>query len=82
MNKETARIGFVGVGRMGANMALRLNEVGYQVVAVYDADVKKSESVAREVQGEVAPTPARVAALSDIVLDRGYRRYGYAGNFF
>jgi len=29
-------IGFVGVGRMGANMARRLKDRGYNVVAVYD----------------------------------------------
>src|SRR4051812_37596352 len=32
------RIGFVGVGRMGANMARRLQEVGYTVTAVYDVN--------------------------------------------
>ena len=33
------KIGFVGVGRMGANMARRLKEVGFPVVAVYDVIV-------------------------------------------
>ncbi len=32
----TERIGFVGVGRMGANMARRLKECGYEITAVYD----------------------------------------------
>src|SRR5680860_1221094 len=68
MNKKAERIGFVGVGLMGANMALRLNEMGYQVVSVFDTDLKKAESVAQQVQGEVAPTLARVAELSNIVL--------------
>ncbi|MCA9421349.1 MAG: NAD(P)-dependent oxidoreductase [Nitrospira sp.] len=68
MSKKPERIGFVGVGLMGANMALRLDEVGYQVVSVFDTDRKKAESVARQVQGEVAPTLARVAELSDIIL--------------
>jgi len=49
-------------------MALRLNEMGYQVVSVFDTDLKKAESVAQQVQGEVAPTLARVAELSNIVL--------------
>ena len=31
-------IGVVGVGRMGANIARRLHEVGYRVVAVQDAN--------------------------------------------
>jgi 3-hydroxyisobutyrate dehydrogenase len=29
-----SRIGFVGVGRMGSNMARRLHELGYPVVAI------------------------------------------------
>jgi len=30
------KIGVVGVGRMGANMALRLKDCGYEVSAIYD----------------------------------------------
>ena len=30
------KVGFVGVGRMGANMARRLKDCGYDVSAVYD----------------------------------------------
>ena len=30
----TEKIGFVGVGRMGANMARRLKECGYEIAAV------------------------------------------------
>jgi 3-hydroxyisobutyrate dehydrogenase len=29
-------IGFVGVGRMGSNMALRLKDQGYVIGAIYD----------------------------------------------
>jgi 3-hydroxyisobutyrate dehydrogenase-like beta-hydroxyacid dehydrogenase len=32
------RIGFVGVGRMGANMARRLSECGYPVTALFDVN--------------------------------------------
>ena len=32
------KIGFVGVGRMGANMALRLRDQQKTIVAVYDRD--------------------------------------------
>ncbi|NDE99971.1 MAG: NAD(P)-dependent oxidoreductase, partial [Verrucomicrobia bacterium] len=31
------KIGFVGVGRMGANMARRLKDQGYSVTAVFDS---------------------------------------------
>ena len=32
------KIGFVGVGRMGSNMARRLKECGYEIGAVYDVN--------------------------------------------
>ena len=38
---KSTKIGFVGVGRMGANMARRLKEVGYPVVAVFDSSKAK-----------------------------------------
>ena len=40
----SAKIGFVGVGRMGANMARRLKDVGYNIAAVFD--VRKQAAVA------------------------------------
>ena len=36
MADSQQRIGFVGVGRMGANMARRLNETGFRLTSVYD----------------------------------------------
>jgi 3-hydroxyisobutyrate dehydrogenase-like beta-hydroxyacid dehydrogenase len=36
MRREEFRVGFVGVGRMGANMARRLIDEQYQVVAAID----------------------------------------------
>lgn len=63
-----SRIGFVGVGRMGANMALRLKDKGYNITAVQDHHVQARESLAKQLSCEAASTPARVAELSDIVL--------------
>ena len=37
------RIGFVGVGRMGANMARRLKESGYEIGAVYDVNTAAAQ---------------------------------------
>ncbi len=68
MNKEEARIGFVGVGRMGANMALRLNEQGYDVVGVYDVDPERADAVATAVRGKVAETLAEITAISNIIF--------------
>ena len=63
-----ARIGFVGVGRMGANMARRLNERGYRIAAVQDHHAEASKSLAHDLNSEAAASPARVAEISDIVI--------------
>ncbi len=62
------RIGFVGVGRMGANMARRLKEVGYPVTAVYDVRAEAAQAIASELGCEAAVTLARVTDLSDVVI--------------
>lgn len=62
------RIGFVGVGRMGANMARRLHECGYPITALYDANRPAAESLAQEIGGEACTTLARVTELSDVVF--------------
>lgn len=64
----TSRIGFVGVGRMGANMARRLKDKGYVITAVQDHNTAGAESLAQELSCEAAASPDRVAELSDVVL--------------
>ena len=64
----TQKIGFVGVGRMGANMARRLKECGFTIAAVFDAHVPAAESLAAEL-GCVAATDLKtVTALSDVII--------------
>jgi 3-hydroxyisobutyrate dehydrogenase len=62
------KIGFVGLGRMGGNMARCLNEKGYQVAAVFDIN----ESVATELASETGATAynklSDVTANADIIL--------------
>ena len=41
-------IGFVGTGRMGANMARRLADLGYSIGAVYDSHMPIANSLALE----------------------------------
>lgn len=53
---------------MGANMAKHLKDVGYVITAVQDRNMTGAESLARELGCEAAPSPARVAELSDVVL--------------
>jgi 3-hydroxyisobutyrate dehydrogenase len=62
------RIGFVGVGRTGANMARRLKEVGWPVVAMYDTRADAARSLARELHAEACEKLARVTELSDIIV--------------
>ena len=65
---ENSRIGIVGVGRMGANIARRLKEKGFVITAVQDRHAPAAESLAKELSCEVAASPARVAEISDVVL--------------
>lgn len=64
----TCRIGFVGVGRMGANMARHLKDKGYAVTAVQDRHALLAKSLAQELSCEAAGTSLRVAELSEVVL--------------
>jgi 3-hydroxyisobutyrate dehydrogenase len=60
--------GFVGVGRMGANMARRLHDKGYRITAVHDRDPHVAKTLAQELGCEAAPVPARVAELSRVIV--------------
>ena len=68
MAATTQRIGFVGVGRMGANMARHLNDEGYSVSAVYDAQRDIADSLAGELDCQAPETLAAVTAASDVVI--------------
>ena len=68
MKKSDSRIGFVGVGRMGANMARRLRDQQETIVAVYDKDRATAANLATELGCEAAATPARVAELARTIL--------------
>jgi len=64
----TSRIGFVGVGRMGGNMARRLKDKGYEITSVQDRNSKTAKALAQELGCEASPTPARVSEISDVIL--------------
>lgn len=61
-------IGFVGVGRMGANMARRLKDCGHTISALYDVDRAAAEALAKELGAAAAGSLASVTAASDIVF--------------
>ena len=62
------KIGFVGVGRMGSNMARRLKEAGFAVVAVYDVNTAAAQSLAQELGCEACAELKHVTKLSDVVI--------------
>jgi 3-hydroxyisobutyrate dehydrogenase len=62
------KIGFVGVGRMGANMARRLKDQGFTISAVYDARGKVAKEIAAELGAEPCKNVAKVTELSDLVI--------------
>jgi 3-hydroxyisobutyrate dehydrogenase len=64
----TQKIGFVGLGRMGANMARRLRETGHAVVSVHDADAGKATALAAEIGAVPARTLAAVTAASELIF--------------
>jgi len=68
MSTKEKRIGFVGLGRMGANMARNLKDKGYQVTSVYDLNQEISSSLATEIGAQSAQSLAEVTSNSDIVL--------------
>jgi 3-hydroxyisobutyrate dehydrogenase len=61
-------IGFVGVGRMGANMARRLKEVGYSIVAVYDARPETAASVGTELEAKTTERVSEVSGLAEVIF--------------
>jgi 3-hydroxyisobutyrate dehydrogenase len=65
---KSTKIGFVGVGRMGANMARRLKEVGYPVVAVFDSNRELATALSKELGCEAPSKLSRVSELSDAVF--------------
>jgi len=62
------KIAFVGVGRMGGNMARRLVDCGYNITAVYDAHGENAASLAKEINAKHAETLAEVTASADIIF--------------
>ena len=61
------KIGFVGVGRMGANMARNLKDRGYTVSAVNDVNKEAAAELATELAAELggARVSDRFSSLAD-----------------
>jgi 3-hydroxyisobutyrate dehydrogenase len=61
-------IGFIGVGRMGANMARRLKDRGFQVTAVYDANRAVATALAQEIGAAASQDLSEVTASADVIV--------------
>lgn len=61
-------IGVVGVGRMGANIARHLKEVGYPVLAVQDVNRGAARDLAGEIGAIAVETPAEVTERAQYVI--------------
>ena len=62
------KIGVVGVGRMGANMARRLKECGFPIVAVFDVNAASAQALAQELGCVAATELNEVTALAEVIL--------------
>ncbi len=60
--------GFVGVGRMGANMARRLKDRGFHVTAVYDANRGVATALAQELGCAASQNLSEVTASADVII--------------
>jgi len=61
-------IGFVGVGRMGANMARRLRDRQFHITAVYDSNRAVATALAAELGCAACQDLSQVTAESDVII--------------
>jgi len=64
----TEKIGFVGVGRMGSNMARRLKDCGYEIGAIYDTNAQAAEALAQELASQAATELKQVTKSADVIF--------------
>jgi 3-hydroxyisobutyrate dehydrogenase len=62
------KIGFVGVGRMGANMARRLKECAFEISAIYDLNATAAQTLAQELDAMATDDLRAVTKLSDVII--------------
>jgi 3-hydroxyisobutyrate dehydrogenase len=61
-------IGFVGIGRMGSNMARRLRDQGYVISATYDVRSEAARALAAELSATACERLSEVTRLSELVI--------------
>jgi len=69
MNETKPTLGFVGVGRMGANIARHLSlDAGYAIGGVYDLDSATAQALAAELNTQACSRLAELTASSDVII--------------
>ena len=68
MSNSDYKIGVVGVGRMGANMARHLKDDGFSVEAVYDIRAEAASELASELGCRAHTELAGVTAAADYII--------------
>jgi 3-hydroxyisobutyrate dehydrogenase len=64
-----SKIAFVGIGRMGANMARHLQlDCGHDITAVYDVNKEASAALSRELEAKDCDTLEEVTAAAEIIF--------------
>ncbi len=61
-------VGFVGVGRMGANMARRLHDKGFVITALYDSHAPSAQTLAAELHSTAVATLREVSAAARVII--------------
>ena len=62
------KIGVVGVGRMGANIARHLNDEGFDVTVVYDVASERAQELATELGATASGELSKVTVLADYII--------------
>ena len=75
------KIGVVGVGRMGANIARHLNDEGFDVVAVYDVASETRTRTRNRTWGNSSGRTREGYRTRRLYYHRGDRRRGDASDF-
>jgi len=68
VRKADYTVGVVGLGRMGANIARHLKDVGFPVTSVFDINTKAATSLGREVGAKAANKLSDVSAAADYII--------------
>lgn len=68
MANSDYKIGVVGVGRMGANIARRLTDEGFDVGVIYDAVTGRVQELATEIGATAAAELTEVTTLADYII--------------